>query len=587
MKKLTQIIFSIAILLGCLLPVARAADAVPADLLFTDRTYLLISVPDVDELKARWNASLTGRLLADPELAEFRSQFEPKLKKLLEGVEDEIGMSPRELLTIPAGELAFAVLKPPRKPLAFVVLMRYNPGKSAMVDQIYTLIKTQSENAGARSENVEYAETSIDSFSYKEEPGPDDPPVEPDWAMFRKDDTLVIASSVAAIESVLDRWDGQHERTLSTDSIYQYTMERCGNGSNVPEFKWFMNPLDLTKAAVSQSGNFQASMLLGFLPTLGLDKFKGMGGTVDIANDDFDMVSKSLFYVDRSTPPKGLMNLFQFNNLDQAPPAWVPGNASSYGAVNWDIAKAYEGIEGLFNGFAGMVGVRQSLNEILDDAANDPNGPGIHFKDDVIDNLTGGFRMAGTPTEDGGADENYLFTIGIKDQATMQTLLEKAIEQSPVPAEQIEYKDSVFYSLSFGALTGTEAGVTLCATEDALVISTSETKLENYVDGVKPESAIGESDNYSRVAAHMPEKTSMFFYQNQSAQLKNGYKLLRLGAFDQTEAMNAIEEMVGDDLDFSTLPPFETIGKYLTPHASYSVPDENGAYFVDFSLPSN
>ena len=86
----------------------------------------------------------------------------------------------------------------------------------------------------------------------------------------------------------------------------------------------FIDPINLVTTALQMSGqnSVQASMFLGFLPTLGLNGFRGVGGSMDLATGDFDSESRTFMFVDQ--PASGVMGLFQFPAADLAPPEWVP-----------------------------------------------------------------------------------------------------------------------------------------------------------------------------------------------------------------------------------------------------------------------
>jgi hypothetical protein len=103
------------------------------------------------------------------------------------------------------------------------------------------------------------------------------------------------------------------------------------------------------------------------------------------------------------------------------------------------------------------------------------------------------------------------------------------------------------------------------------------TLLEQVIRDTDTDS-LADSKEYKTIASHFPAQTSMIGYQNQSSQLQAVYELFRSGG--------ASGFLGGLDIDFSKLPPFETIEKYLPASGSYAVPDERGALFVSFSLPN-
>ena len=94
------------------------------------------------------------------------------------------------------------------------------------------------------------------------------------------------------------------------------------------------------------------------------------------------------------------------------------------------------------------------------------------------------------------------------------------------------------------------------------------------------------SSDYKRLASAFPAKTSMIFYAKQSSQLKTIYDLFRSGNFPPASPGAGFPgaDPAAIAIDFTKLPPFTVIEKYLRGSGGYVLPDENGAVIVSFSL---
>ena len=68
---------------------------------------------------------------------------------------------------------------------------------------------------------------------------------------------------------------------------------------------------------------------------------------------------------------------------------WVPSGVSNHMQISWDMQTAFQGVKPLVNAITDDPNI---FDEILDNIANDPNGPKLDIRRDVVPNL--GNRLA-------------------------------------------------------------------------------------------------------------------------------------------------------------------------------------------------
>src|SRR5579862_8205288 len=68
------------------------------------------SIRNVKEFKTQWSKTLFGQMIADESLADFRGEVMKFLAANFQEATDQLGMSASDVLEIPEGEVAFAVL---------------------------------------------------------------------------------------------------------------------------------------------------------------------------------------------------------------------------------------------------------------------------------------------------------------------------------------------------------------------------------------------------------------------------------------------------------------------------------------------
>jgi len=299
-------------------PSSQAADAVPVAKRLPPDVFALISCPSVAQLKSRFQESSMGQLVQDEAFADFFQQIETQIELISNQMQEQAGVSLKQTLNIPQGEFTFAVIRTPDRKLGFVLLIDFGENRET-VDGL--LEKAQS--AIADSGDVEHATedvegTTVHVYTPQNAPAENGPEVKPSFCI--RDTHFILGSSVPAVQSVLVRWDGDNERTLASNATYAYIASKCQDSRRTPAAIWFIDPINLVTTALQMSGqnSVQASMFLGFLPTLGLNGFRGVGGSMDLATGDFDSESRTFMFVDQ--PASGVMGLFQFPAADLAPP---------------------------------------------------------------------------------------------------------------------------------------------------------------------------------------------------------------------------------------------------------------------------
>jgi hypothetical protein len=331
----------------------------------------------------------------------------------------------------------------------------------------------------------------------------------------------------------------------------------------------------------NESAQETLGMAMAFLPVLGLDNLKAIGGSMHLATEEYDSESRLQIYLEK--PASGVLSVFNFPPTKQSPPKWVTDDASSYVGINWDVAKAYSAVEGLADQILGPGATAQKLDEW---AADD--NVKVHLKKDVVDNLDGAIHIA-TDNPDPNKPETtrLLVAFGLKNPKKMKAVLDKLAKLPNVQASPRDFRGEVIYNLDapglarFGGNTNQTMGVSIVG--DNLLFSTDVSRIEQVIVGDKDRKPLSESQKYRKLAKHFPDKTSMIWYQEPDKQLKPFYEMLRTGKFQQFIAGTPFNKLV-DGIDFKKLPDFDAIRKYLPPSASYAVPQGNGAVFVSFSL---
>lgn len=550
----------------------RAADAIPCEKRLPREAVAYVSFRNVDETKAQWALTQQGRLFQDEALADTRKALKEQFVELSKKIEEELGLSLSDLLEIPHGEVAASLtVSAAGKPLPTLMIDFGTNEEGAR--RLLEKGDARAKDAGWERATSEFDDTKLVLHTRKTEGDAASGPGS--FAYFLKDSFLVAGSDLDALKAVIRRWDGKHESTLAENPVFKYIAERCRDKAQeiAPLVTWFVDPLTLVRAAlaVQEDAPPQLAMAMAMLPVLGIDQFKGLGGTFDLARGDFDLVSRTLIYIDQ--PPKGLLNIFQFQENPQTPPKWVTADTTSYSSIQWDIAKAFAAIESIVDMLQGPGATARMIEQL---AAEEQFGK-LHLKKDLIDLLTGKIQVVGTRTGSGDdAEESQLYALELRNPTGMKGTLRKLARIPGVPLEEREFQGESIYEFSGGGL-GLEGDAAIGVAQNQLIIATEVKQLERMLRGAAAGETLADSPAYKRIARRFPEKTATIGFDREDGSLESLIATLK--------RMSDAGVIGGDQADLiAKLPSAELLRKYLSSSGSFMQSDEHGFRIMSFTL---
>lgn len=548
-----------------------AAQRIPGDSLF------YFSIPDVELLEEKWAQSSMAEMVRDPAFADMKKDLVQIVEKYSKQFEAETKLGLSNVLSIPSGEFSIAFVKSDEGKFGGLAFLEY--GESGeLVEKILEKTAEGLEKEGAQRTTRSADGTKLIIYSFEKEgddQGPIKVPLAKKFAYFLKDKTFVASNDDKILEAVLARWDGQAQGTLAGKKEYQYILSKCTEENAPAVMNWYMNPIGALQSVlgVASRVNPQVGMIQGFLPALGITQLKAVGGSSYIATRNFDAITKTFTYVEM--PTSGIIDIFKCPAIAQQPPAWVSDKVASYYSINWSISGAYDSIETLFDGFQGRPG---AMAAIVDQMANNPDGPKIHIKDDIIDNLSGRIQVA-TEIKEGEQIDltqmsgQFVVALGLKNSDAFQKIIASLTARDDFPGQAREFQGTTLYQLS-GAVLSSPTDAAFCIAEGQLFVSNDVKQIESILRKDRGVGSLVNDPNYKRISENFPEKTSIINYQNADAQLHALYDLIKKNQ-DQIKV---------EGVDFSKLPPFSFFQKYLPVTGGYTIPDDQGFFSSNYSM---
>ena len=566
-----------------------AGDGVPAAKRLPPITYGFVSIPDVAVLKERFGRTTASGLLEDPAFAEVRAIIADQMEDGGDELRARLGVSLGELASIPSGEVTFAVVQTAPRKVAVVGLLDYGESGDVVDGLLEKAEDALEENGSTRSEEpfegtdlvVWTGPAADDDFDeFDDEPAD---PAEPfKFGYFLKGSHLVVASDPTALEAILVRWDGTHSDTFADDEKFAYIAGRTRTDGREPALLWYASVFDSIRSAVqgASGGGMGASMALAYLPIVGVDQFEAVGGSMDLATDEFQSVGKVVFYADTNDKILGLLS---FEPAPVAPPAWVAEDAGGYAAINWDLQAAYDSARTLYDAIVGPGEFDLKVRELSE------SGPGLDIKTDVIDRFDGRIRVVtygvdnpeavvtGQMGED-GAVQNFTLDLGLADPAGVSDLLQKGVAAAGGNVETREFQGATVYEI---ANPGNGQVFALAVSGESLLISARVEQLEAALRGAA-DAPLADAPAFAAAASKVPGPVSIFSYSNGTDQARVFYELARGGQLNDQLPEGEGGEVLRKLID--ALPPFEAVEPYLSISASYFEGDEHGAVLTSYAV---
>ena len=569
-------ILSVSTILTTALTAEAQTARVLSDQILPKQTFLYVSFPNVTSLKNHFTESSVGQLWNDPALDAFKAEltaaFSSELDEGLVQVEEVLGLTLDEFLRIPSGEISMAVSTAQGNKMGAVIFVDFGDNEQQVQELLAKAVSALSQIPKLSHEDEVFDGTALAMFQIQYS-GNAPTPLAKEFGWFVKDGRLVISNRSELLEYTLTNWGGEDSGAFTSNEAYSYILSRCQSGDRTSLSTLFIDPIGLitnliTSGSLGPQATAGAGMALGILPMTGLTQMKAMGTIAEAGSGDFETIQRSVFYSEQ--PPMALMQVFQLDEGDQAPPPWVKENATTYVAMNWKIADAFTAIESLIDSFQGAGSVAERLNQLAD------SGPGLHLKKDIIDQLTGQIRLVGAPGGRAGyGGDQMLLALGVRDDESAADVLAKVAGE--LSMESREFQGATLYEMS--GLEGQSVGIVVSG--GRLMIGMGESLLDQTLRNDSDVPSLSESADYRRVAEHFPADALSVQFSRPAEQYRSIYEMLQNGsAADQFPGMDELF----DKVDFTTLPPFEAVAKYIHPAGSYAQNDENGLFMEAFWL---
>ncbi|MEX0824886.1 MAG: hypothetical protein WD119_01905 [Pirellulaceae bacterium] len=586
--------------------------------LFPDDTLAYARIDDAKEFKERMGDSSIGRMLNDPELRPFVSDVYGVATELFDQISDRVGLSLDELLKIPQGEVAIAVIPlsasadeedeaerdeaSPRDESPEAIRQRLRRRRRAenafgfaavietkestpLAERLLTRLGDRLIQGRYVRRDTSFQETKITRYA---------PPtaIRPDIEYCQRDGVTLIGVGEGIVADMLARWEGDDAGpTLARNADFAAAMGPCiGAEDTQPQVTFFLDPYQLVRRVIRGQGG-SASLVWPLIEKMGAERFRGVAGSSFFGGDFLESITHIHVLID--TPRDGLLSVVRPATGDITPPAWVPADVMSYTTLYWDLPNTYAGVGRIVDQFQGDDSLERLVEEPLKKRFD------LEFETEVIEQLTG--RVTITRWYERPAKLNsqtQLWGLEVNDPAKAAATLEKFAEAFPGQVRKDNEGTVTVYTgrEREGNFPQNFRRPTPCLAllGNHVLISDSREFLKRTIRanaGALPR--LKGLPEYDLIAVEVggmleDEPPFLFSFMRSEEMLRQFYEMAAApGAAEflkQAGESNPVMAKLAKAFEEHTLPPYDTLTKYFAPSGGFAYDSPTGIHYTSFSV---
>ncbi len=354
-------------------------------------------------------------------------------------VGDKIGVRPKDLFEIASGEVVAAWLpfeNERRRPscLAIVADIRGNhDGAVKVADRIDRELKAD----GATRSDVQKFGELVRIYKPKSRPG--QLKIEEVVIVVTQDRMIATNRDSVVFEMLEAIPTGGLQTPVADAELYQTVTDQVAArieidtpGSTV---QWYVRPIAMGRIIrdVANVDRGNKVKILDLLEHQGFDAVQAMGGTVVVAQGQYDLLHRGYIHApavaDQPDRYRLAARILQFPNSAMRPlPSWIPKTIATATQINWKIEKGFWALETLVDEAFNDKIFRPTIAGIRDDE----EGPQIDLEKKVLPSLGEHLLLLTDNTKPATTgSERMLIAIEVRNEAAIQEAVKKAMEVEP------------------------------------------------------------------------------------------------------------------------------------------------------------
>ena len=575
-----------------------------------------IRLDNADDLREDLANSSIGKMLANEKLKPFASDMYRTMTELFGMISEEVGVSLEELLSIPKGQVALALI--PRS-INQVVMEAEENGPDGETDEekrkrlerirrseyrfAGVLMVDAGDNADKMMAIIERLEERMTSGTYVRRTSTVDSQEivrlmpqrvgRAEVEYFQRDGIVVFGLGHRTAQDVWDRWrDESDEPTMADASDFGSVMSRCvGAEDTRPQLTFYADPYRIAERAVRLSGSITVGLMWPMLENLGLSRIRGLGGSAFRGGEVFEDITHFHLLID---PPRdGLLSVLRPATGETAPPNWVPADVTGYSTFHWDFENTYKNLGKVLENFQGADAMKRLVEEPIQKRS------GINIPEDVIPHLTGRIvRIAWIEPPMKLNSQTQVNAFELSDSVAIKSVIAKYRERKPNSLKVETLGGSVIYFNKFNPKRFPEQfrrpepcffvlGKWLIQCDSRAFVQritrANSDAMPRLVD--VPEYDLVASELGGKLDGEKPFMVQFLrggdfirmFYEMSKSKESRGF--LRSAGEN-----NIVAKKMYELLERNELPPYDEFEKYFAPSGSFAYDEPTGIHLGSFTL---
>ncbi len=638
MARTTPRVPLLVVAVACVLAATQSALAVrPSETLLPRTTKGYLSIPDGEELKARWNETQLGELMNDPVMQPFIEDLQDQIKAKLSKTGIRLGITWDDLQGLYGGELCLAAIQPDNDPqqhaLALLVdVTGHLEQANALLEKIG---KDVIEQGGSQSA-TKIAGRDVTVFRI---PDANDRAVITEAFYLIHEDQLIATDHRNVMADIMNRFGGPDVDALKDLEAFKETRQKSATDTDqTPQIRWFVEPFGYAEVVRASAGGRKkrGTDLLKVLSNQGFRALQGLGGQVAFAVGNHDIQHHTMIYAPAVEDDSGETHRYRLaarmlefpNGKGLAPQGFVPAKLATYFTFHWKMQQAFEYSKSMVNELIGSKEDEDLFEDILGSLAKDPDGPKVDIRKDLVAHLGERAtlftdnRLPITPKS-----ERLVVAIELTDPEAVRETIDRAMKNDP-EAKPHEFEGLIIWEIltddapvdvkeidiqgfdPFGEEPAVEdeedkekpllPNSAITVAHGHLLVSTSVEYLKELVVPRSEEHTLAATRDFQRIdetltAMGAGEDAFRLFSRTDEA-YQPTYELIRQGKMPQSETLlgKLLNRLLSPDeegvpreqqIDGAKMPPFEVVQKYLGPAGLYVRSVDDGWYVAGCLLP--
>jgi len=623
---------------------AAAGSFPPSEKILPGTTRAWISVADPQGLQERFDRTQYGQLLQDPVMKPFMESFRTQLRTAGRQRLGKLGLTLEDLEKVPGGELVLAAIEPTPGLLASVLLVDTTGRDAETQSLIDTVTKRLLEQNAKQLTDAASTAAGMKAFQLPDaENGAAGRARQVGFVVLPG--ALIVGDHPATVAQMAGTLKQELKNPLAAQPAFQAIMARCGKDlpAVTAPIRWFVDPLSyarLNQAANPPREKRKGPDYVAILSRQGFDAVKGAGGVVVFGHGTHEVHHHTMVFAPPLPGRKPLAadrfnlaaRMLEFPNASQIdPPDWVPRDVSSWVAMQWDMAAAFNSAESLVDDIVGEKGV---FDDVIASLKEDPDGPQIDVQQDLVACL--GKRitlLSDYATPIGPESERLVIAIEAADPAKVAATVAKSMATDP-DMQKIESGGHVIWEMidrsssipklevetpggdvahadneddahrRRGRLRDREEKLlphsAVTVAKGHLLIASHRDLLERVLASSGSVESLASTPDYQAVSAEtrklFPSSMAMRSFGRAEDSIRPAYEMLRQGSMPKSKSLmgQLLNAAFGDGkegsvrsqkIDGSTLPDFELVRRYFGTFGLGTETVADGWYMAGFALP--